>query len=127
MVACHAGTGWKNDKPDQLPEFLDLLKRYPKLWGDTAVLGTLGRVTDFLRLLDDERVRNRLLHGSDFPFPVTAAGFSARIGKETAERIDNEKNWLKKDFELKEALGIGKASAKRAFEVASNTMNKLKP
>ncbi|HQX52220.1 MAG TPA: hypothetical protein PLY87_25490 [Planctomycetaceae bacterium] len=44
------------------------MKRYPKLWGDTAVLGTSGRVHDFGRLLDGDNaaedqklIRSRLL------------------------------------------------------------------
>lgn len=118
LVACHAGTGWPTDKPDQLPEFLALLKQYPKLWGDTAVLGSAGRVRDFTRLLDEPLARARLLHGSDFPFPIAPAAFSARIGEEAARRIGQERNWLKKDLDLKESLGIGRQSAKLAFEVA---------
>jgi predicted TIM-barrel fold metal-dependent hydrolase len=118
VVACHAGTGWTTDMPDQLPEFLALLKRYPKLWGDTAVLGTAGRVRDFTRLLDEPLARQRLLHGSDFPFPVSPTAFAPRIGKESARRISDEANWLTKDLDLKEALGIGRASAKRAYEAA---------
>jgi hypothetical protein len=118
IVACHAGTGWATDTPDQLPEFLALLRRYPKLWGDTAVLGTAGRVRDFGRLLEDPSVRARLLHGSDFPFPAAPMAFRARIGDEAAERIGRERNWLKKDLDLKEALGVGLASAKRAYQVA---------
>ena len=118
VVACHAGTGWKTDQPDQLPEFLTLLKRYPKLWGDTAVLGTAGRVADFTRLIDDPNANLRLLHGSDFPFPTAPIAFSPRIGDEAARQINAEPNWIKKDFELKEALGIGRASARRAYDVA---------
>ena len=119
VVACHAGTGWITDAPDQLPEFVALLKRYPKLWGDTSVLGTVGRVRDFGRLLDDEElVRSRLLHGSDFPFPASPTAFAGRIKTETAQRLEREANLLKKDFELKEALGIGRASAERAYVVA---------
>ena len=118
IVACHAGTGWETDSPDQLPEFVNLLQRYPKLWGDTAVLGTAGRVRDFMRLLKDPLVRGRLLHGSDFPFPVAPSAFAAHIGTEAAGRIDREKNWLKKDLDLKEALQIGLASAQRAYEFA---------
>ena len=118
MVACHAGTGWTTDTPDQLPEFLALLKRYPKLWGDTAVLGTAGRVRDFSRLVDLPLARDRLLHGSDFPFPVAPGMFASRIGDDAVKRINAEKNWLKKDFDLKEAMGIGLASASRAYEVA---------
>lgn len=118
VVACHAGTGWISDSPDQLPEFVSLLKRYPKLWGDTAVLGTAGRVRDVERLLEDkELVCSRLLHGSDFPFPAAPMAFSARIGKPAAKRIDSETNWLRKDFDLKEALGIGRVSAERGYEL----------
>jgi hypothetical protein len=117
VVACHAGSGWETDEPDQLPEFLALLRRYKSLWGDTAVLGTAGRVRDFGRLLNDPLARGRLLHGSDFPFPVAPRAFSARIGAKAAERIGREKSWLRRDFDLKQALGVGRASAERAYRV----------
>ena len=97
---------------------LSLLKRYPKLWGDTAVLGTAGRVRDFKRVLEDkELVCSRLLHGSDFPFPAAPLAFAARIGDAAAKQIKAETNLLKKDFELKEALGIGRVSAERAYKL----------
>ena len=121
VVACHAGTGWISDSPDQLPEFLSLLKRYPNLWGDTAVLGSAGRVRDFERLLEDKnQVCSRLLHGSDFPFPAVPGAFAARIGDTTAARIAGESNLLKRDFDLKEALGIGRASAEAAYDLVFN-------
>lgn len=58
--------------------------------------------------------RERLLHGSDFPFPAAPKAFSSQIGNEAAERITNLTNWIRRDFELKEALGIGLVSAKRS-------------
>lgn len=122
VVACHAGTGWISDSPDQLPEFVSLVKRYPGLWGDTAVLGTAGRVRDVERLLvEKELVTGRLLHGSDFPFPAAPMVFSGRIGEPTAKRIATETNLLKRDFDLKEALGIGRVSAERAYELVATT------
>jgi mannonate dehydratase len=117
VVACHCGTGWPSDEPDQLPAFLQLLKRYPNLWGDTAVLGTPGRVRDFFRLLDEPSAAARLLHGSDFPFPVAPGGFMERIGKDAVQKLNREKNWLKRDLDLKESLGVGKTSAQRAHEL----------
>lgn len=118
MVACHAGTGWVEDKPDQLPEFLNLLKRYPKLWGDTSILGTRGRVRDVGRLLKEPLACDRLLHGSDFPFPVDPLAFSARIGLPAVLRISKEASWVRKDLELKEALGIGRECARRGYQLA---------
>jgi len=117
VVACHAGTGWRSDQPDQLPEFLTLLKRYPNLWGDTSVLGTAGRVHDFGRLLETPGVAERLVHGSDFPCPIAPRAFVPRIDQGMADRLEKEPNWIKKDFGLKEALGIGRASAQRGFEL----------
>ena len=107
-----------SDSPDQLPEFVSLLKRYPKLWGDTAVLGTAQRVRDVERLLENkELVCSRLLHGSDFPFPAAPGAFAARIGEAAANHIAAEANFLKRDFDLKEALGIGRVSAERGYEL----------
>lgn len=117
VVACHAGTGWVTDTPDQLPAFAGLLKRYPKLWGDTAVLGTAGRMRDFYRLLNDPLLRDRLLHGSDFPFPVSPNAYSERISTERIAELAKIKSWIAKDYQLKQALGIGQVSAERAWKV----------
>jgi hypothetical protein len=117
VVACHCGTGWGNDRPKYLPDFLALLRKYPRLWGDTAVLGTPGRVRDFGLLLKDKMAAARLLHGSDFPFPCSPGAFSARIGSEEARKLELESNWLKRDLALKEALGVGVASARRGSDV----------
>lgn len=121
VVACHAGTGWPSDTPDQLPAFTNLLKRYPKLWGDTAVLGTAKRDRDFYRLLDSTPVCERLLHGSDFPFPISPSAYTDRIGKEAVQNIIKEKSWIGKDYSLKKALRIGQVSAERAWEVVMGT------
>jgi predicted TIM-barrel fold metal-dependent hydrolase len=115
MVACHCGTGRPSDKPDMLPDFLAMIRKHKNLYGDTAVLGGLGRSKDFLRLLDDKLAPERLLHGSDFPFPPAPIAFAEKIGMAEALRLQAMGNLLKQDYELKEALGIGRASAERAY------------
>ena len=74
-----------DDRPDMLADFLAMTRKYTNLWGDTAVLGGLGRSRDFLRLLADEHAVARLLHGSDFPFPSIPLAFAGTIG--TAEAL----------------------------------------
>ncbi len=115
VVACHCGTGRSGDQPDMLPDFLAMVRKHKNLWGDTAVLGGLGRAKDFLRLLDDKIARERLLHGSDFPFPAVPMGFAEKIGMAEALRLQAMGNLLRQDYALKEALGIGRASAERAY------------
>ncbi len=114
VVACHCGTGRQGDRPDMLPDFLAMTRQYNNLWGDTSVLGGFGRARDLWRLLDDKRACARLLHGSDFPFPAIPTAFSDRIGDVEALRLQGLTNPIQQDYALKEALGIGRASAERA-------------
>ena len=114
VVACHCGTGRQADLPDMLPDFLNMTRQYPNLWGDTSVLGGFGRARDFLRLLDDKPACERLLHGSDFPFPAIPTAFTDKIGTAEALRLQGLTNLIQQDYALKEALGIGGASAERA-------------
>jgi hypothetical protein len=117
VVACHSGSGWPSDELDLLPGFIAMAKTYDRLWGDTAVLGAWGRERDVRRLLDDEAIRLRLLHGSDFPFPSWPLSFISALGIQKASSLQKVKNLLHRDLELKEALGFGRASAERAWEL----------
>tara|TARA_R110002073_G_scaffold80260_9_gene193465 strand:+ start:15008 stop:16063 length:1056 start_codon:yes stop_codon:yes gene_type:complete len=118
VVACHAGSGWFSDSPSYLGDFLQLLDKFPELWGDTSVLGTAFRAQDFGRLLDSGKdVLDRLLHGSDFPFPASPVVFADRIGQDTALKTAELQNLIQRDFALKKHLGIGEASALRSHRV----------
>ena len=118
VVACHCGTGWRWDRPDFLPHFLELARRHDRLWGDTSILGSPGRVRDFSRLLAESDLASRLLHGSDFPFPSWPLCFFRRIGL-AALRLQREKNLLRRDLSLKMALGIGEESSERAYGIVT--------
>jgi hypothetical protein len=98
-----------------LPRFLAMVRKCKNLWGDTAVLGSAGRVRDFQRLLADPEVSARLLHGSDFPFPATPLAFAGVVGLEKAVTLQAMTNAMEQDLALKDALGIGRASAERAY------------
>jgi predicted TIM-barrel fold metal-dependent hydrolase len=117
VVACHCGSGWRWDRPDMLPDFLLMLRKHTNLWGDTAILGSASRARDFLRLLADHGATDRLVHGSDFPFPAFPLMFAATLGPRKAIALQRIGNWMKQDLALKEALGIGQASAERAQQL----------
>jgi uncharacterized protein len=119
VIACHCGTGRREDHPDMLPDFLALARKFENLWGDTSILGSFGRERDFLRLLADKPVLDRLLHGSDFPFPSVPLAFAKTIGAVTALALQSIPNTLQQDLALKNALGIGRASAERAYHLVA--------
>ena len=114
VVACHSGTGRRGERPDFLEPFLSLARKYPRLWGDTSILGTPGRGRDVRRLLAAKDILPRLLHGSDFPFPAVPLAFAARIGAGRALALQFESNALKRDLALKVALGFSRSSAEEA-------------
>lgn len=117
VIACHCGTGWQTDHPDMLPDFLEMLRQHKNLWGDTSVLGSAGRVRDFQRLLADHEASERLLHGSDFPFPASPLAFADILGAKQAARLQAIENSLEQDLALKVALKIGRTSAERAYRL----------
>ncbi len=117
VVACHCGSGTPVDRPDMLPDFLRLMRRHKNLWGDTSILGSAGRVRDFLRLLSEKEIQDRLLHGSDFPFAAFPLAFAGKLGLAKAARLQAIENLIEQDFALKEALGIGRTSAERAYRL----------
>jgi uncharacterized protein len=121
VIACHCGTGRPQDHPDMLPDFLALARKFKNLWGDTSILGSFGRERDFLRLLADKSILDRLLHGSDFPFPSVPLAFAKTIGAVTALALQSIPNTLQQDLALKNALGIGRASAERAYRLVAQT------
>ncbi len=116
VVACHAGTGRPSDSPDFLPAFVDLVHRYDNLWGDTSVLCTSGRKRDLERLLDDDVVRSRLVHGSDYPFPPLPVQFADRIGRKRALELSTDKNIARRDLAIKRLLGM-EATFSRAYDL----------
>ena len=122
VVASHAGTGWPVDKPDMLPHFLDLLRRYDLLWGDTSILCAAYRRRDLLRLRE-AGVVERLVHGSDFPFPSVPKQFEPEIGAEQALQLQNERNVLRRDLLLKEALGL-EGTAERTGQLLGVTASR---
>lgn len=106
VVAAHAGTCAFHDATDFYPAFRALLDRWPNLYGDTAILGTVLRLGVLRRLAHDPVVRSRLVHGSDFPLPA-----SNLIWRRPG--IIREANLLERDAKVKEAYGLFEEAARR--------------
>ena len=117
VVACHSGSGWANDRPDYFAHFVEMAKRYPRLWGDTSVMTTGARNRDLGRAIAQESLRDRLVHGSDFPFPSRPLMLTGLLDTTTWLRLQGDKNLIRRDFAIKQALGIGRATAERSYRL----------
>ena len=112
VIAAHCGTRAMPWQQDFLPEFMDLARRYERMYGDTSALNLPSRSYAYAATLRDPDVRRKLVHGSDWPIiplpPVT------KIGIGGAFSLMGEHNWMRRDVLIKKRLDFDDAYWHRA-------------
>lgn len=116
-IAAHSGTGTMLLDPDYFEVFVDMTKRFPRLYGDNSALAALNfrlRPSALRRMLEPE-VQARILHGSDVPVPVTGALMWAfgMMGWWDWRRTAQVTNPIQRDTLIKESLGFGEETFTR--------------
>ncbi|MSU51017.1 MAG: hypothetical protein EXS37_18315 [Opitutus sp.] len=111
-IAAHCGTGLMVLDPDYFDVFVEMTRRFPRLYGDNSALASCNfraRPGAIRRLLAEPELAARILHGSDVPVPVTAVLMWAfglmpyRAWRDTAAIA----NPIERDFQIKRVLGFG--------------------
>jgi predicted TIM-barrel fold metal-dependent hydrolase len=104
VIAAHCGTCAFFDPEDYFPHFIEMMQRYDNLFGDTAVMASLIRPRSLKRLANqDAALRERILHGSDYPLPPSRLPYLWRTGLLPAERC----NPLDLDLRIKRSFPLG--------------------
>ena len=103
VIAAHCGTRSAAGETDFLPNWIRLAREYEHFYGDTAALNLPTRCYAYKPLLDDEVLRSKLIHGSDWPILPVAP---ACLGAGRWFGIMSDENWLRRDVEIKRALGF---------------------
>ncbi len=112
VIAAHCGTRASPFGTDYLPAFVRLAREHEHFYGDTSALCMPTRSYAFGAILDDEAVRRKLVHGSDWPIPALPP---LRAGVGTALRLlATEGNWVRRDVKIKRALGLDEEYFRRA-------------
>jgi predicted TIM-barrel fold metal-dependent hydrolase len=112
VIAAHCGTRDRSSHRDYTPTFHRLAHEHERLYGDTAALNLPTRSYAYEKLLTDEVVRAKLVHGSDWPIPSIPP---LRIGALNATRLLlADGNWLRRDVAIKRRLGFGEDYWNRA-------------
>lgn len=105
---------------NQIPLLLRMMQRHPQLWVDNSGMANPSRFVYLARLASHPLVRERVLHGSDFPVPSSAVYFSRRLHARQIWEVERVTNPLEKEAQLKLALGYPEASLTRPAEVLAN-------
>jgi hypothetical protein len=115
VIAAHCGTRSKPWETDYVPNFVRLAKDYEQFYGDTSALNLPTRWYAYGAVLNDEQLRRKLVHGSDWPIiPIPPVG---RLGLGASMELMTEMNWLRRDVRVKEMLGLDDAYWNRAASI----------
>lgn len=99
---------------DSTASLLAMFEQWPRLFGDNSALCSPLRCRTLPQLLV-EPVRNRIIHGSDFPIAVSGFGpwRMGLIDRATWRQSSRQPNVLERDVFLKYAVGFDEANLTR--------------
>jgi predicted TIM-barrel fold metal-dependent hydrolase len=117
-IAAHVGTGMMLLDPDYFDVFVEMTRRFPRLYGDNSALACCNfrsRPAALRRMTNDVELASRILHGSDVPVPVTGALLWALGSVPWREwrRTAAVPNPVERDAQIKSALGFADATFTR--------------
>jgi predicted TIM-barrel fold metal-dependent hydrolase len=108
VIAAHAATKSGFGDPEYFHVWAGMLERWPNLYGDTSAWNVPLRGR-FAGIATEGLIAERLLHGSDFPVPVSGLWARMRgfISDADWQRTRTIKNVIERDYQLKIAMGFG--------------------
>ncbi len=107
VIAAHAGTKSGLFDKDYSKVIREMLRHYPNLYVDNSAFNLPFRSRYVVKCLD-KKVVGRVLHGSDYPVPISSIWSLLRgfLPIETFNEARKCKNPLQKDIILKRAMGF---------------------
>jgi predicted TIM-barrel fold metal-dependent hydrolase len=104
VIMAHCGTRSFYGESCHVESFMRMAREWEHCYGDTSALNLPTRGYGWRLLLEDDVVREKLVHGSDWPIlPLPPL---RRIGWRHALSLMGEKNWMKRDALVKQRLGL---------------------
>lgn len=104
VIAAHCGTRSAPGETCYVDAFVRMAKEHERFFGDTSALNLPTRAYAYRRILDDQVVRSKLVHGSDWPIPPIP--MPRQVGWRRAALLLRDRNALRRDLRIKHALGL---------------------
>jgi hypothetical protein len=127
-IVAHAGGAGRFHARETFGDFLRLVARHPRCYGDTSALANWWRSKYLFALLDPPLLErrygvrlddpwSRFVHGSDYPVPVTGFAFVGRTDLAGRRAAAATSSPLQEDVALKRLAGVPDAVLGRAAEL----------
>lgn len=118
VIAAHcAGSGTAHPIREDFNDWVNMLPRYPRLFGDISAMASLSRFQYLTRVLDHPLARERVVFGSDFPVPVSPMVFVRKLGVKKARELSRISNPIQQNLETMRAMGVHDAILTRAADI----------
>ncbi len=127
VIAAHAASLGERGGRSHFDRLAELLSRWPSLYADTAALTLYTRWRVLLKLAGRTDLHARLVHGSDFPLPPATTLFAGRMPPGRWWNAWKRENGLRRDFEIKQALGLPEQIYTRGYELLAGGIRRSRP
>lgn len=128
VIVAHCGSSGRLHPHETFPLTMALLRDFPNGYADTSALTNFWRSQYLEALLDPQLMERRyglrledpfakLIHGSDYPIPITPWSLKRHLSKEDLRSLKDEKNPLQKDLEIKRRVGVPEACLRRLSQI----------
>ena len=107
VVAAHCATKSGLTDPEYFFALIEMFRKYPNLYGDISAFNVPLRGRHVRKCLEPGVVE-RMVHGSDYPVPVSGlwAWLRGFVDWKAWRASANETNVLERDYQLKVAMGF---------------------
>lgn len=123
IIAAHVASSGEREGVENVERLLEMMPDYPNLYADISTLTQANRCKYLPKVLNDDRLKGRLMYGTDYPLTntpmVTALQFPLRLTIREMVDIVLTKNSWDRDVKLKAALGC----SKEVFEMSRRFLN----
>jgi predicted TIM-barrel fold metal-dependent hydrolase len=128
VIAAHCATKSGLSDPEYFHIFAGMTRRFENLFGDTSAFNVPLRGRHLKKCLASP-LRERLVHGSDYPVPVHGhwAWMRRFIGWKDFRRCERTTNIIERDYQLKLAMGFEPQHFTRARKLLRMAATTMKP
>lgn len=116
VIAAHGG-GSEIFRGRHFNRFIEMLRTYSNLYADTSALTLPLRKPYLIELLNIGSIHHKLVHGSDYPLPVSAWAFLNNLPFDKIRFISKVRSPIERDYRIKEALGFPEEIFRRGYDL----------
>ncbi len=125
VIAAHVASLGERDGKTNFEWLAEMFPRWPNLYADTSALTLFTRWRTPGLLMERPDLHARLVHGSDFPLPPAATFYFGSMSPGRWWNAWKRENPFRRDFEIKQAIGLPAEIYTRGYDVLRIPAEKL--